>query len=227
MSVFHEVVSWLILLYGVALPVAVILGVVRLTGLKEITRFETGSGFLYRLNPITKVAFGVVVMIVASVTIWWIGATLTLAVSLLYLTMKDGLKKFGYLLALIFTSLVGSTWSVAPYVPDTILSMVFPNPSSYQVLWVWPSYFLAMGYQPELTLQALIYGVQIGFRVTAVLSSALLLILTTTTSDIFRMFTKLRVPLAITFSLLVGVKTVPKIFELLDSSVKMQFLRGL
>jgi energy-coupling factor transport system permease protein len=84
-----------------------------------------------------------------------------------------------------------------------------------------------MGYEPVLTLQALIYGLQISFRVTATLVSALLLILTTTTSDIFRMFTKMKIPLPVIFSVMVGVRTVPKIFELLDTSVKMQLLRGL
>ena len=65
------------------------------------------------------------------------------------------------------------------------------------------------------------------FRVVPVLLSALLLIITTTGSDIFRMFTKMKVPLAVTFSVLVGIRVVPRIFELLDTSIKMQYLRGL
>ncbi|AWR98606.1 energy-coupling factor transporter transmembrane component T family protein [Metallosphaera hakonensis] len=224
-TVIVNLISWFIVFYGVALPVMIIFGVIRIAGFKEITRFEKGEGLLYRLNPLTKVALGVGVMVVASVTIWWIGALLTLGISLLYLTLRDGLRKFVYLMALVFSSLIISTWSVAPYVPTSILSLVFPNPSSYHVIWTWPSYFSVMGYQSNLTEEALIYGIQIGFRVTAVLASSLLLALTTTTSDIFRMFTKLKVPLSLTFTLLVGVKTVPRIFELLDSSVKMQFIR--
>lgn len=225
----QNIISLFLFFYGVALPIGLLLTVVGLKGLMEITRYESGKTFLYKLNPLTKVFFGIVVMSVAAVTIWWIGAILTLAIMFLYLTLNDGKKKFAYITLLVFITIVGSTWSIAPYTPNSVLQMVFPCPtSSYTVVWVWPSYFVnIMGYEPQLTLQALIYGAQISFRVTSVLVSSLLLILTTTTSDIFRMFSKLKVPLAITFSILVGVKTVPRIFEILDTSVKMQFIRGL
>ncbi|MEM0373384.1 MAG: energy-coupling factor transporter transmembrane protein EcfT, partial [Sulfolobales archaeon] len=38
---------------------------------------------------------------------------------------------------------------------------------------------------------------------------------------------KMKIPIAITFSILVGIRIVPRIFELLDTSIKMQYLRGL
>jgi energy-coupling factor transport system permease protein len=223
----QNVISWFLFFYGVALPIVIIIGAIGLRGFIELTRFERGSTFLYKLNPITKLVFGVAVMAVASTTIWWIGALLTLAILPLYLTLNNGPKKFLYVVLLVLSTIISTTWAVAPYTPNSVLEMVFPNPSSYETVWVWPSYFTYMGYEPVLTLQALIYGLQISFRVTATLVSALLLILTTTTSDIFRMFTKMKVPLPVTFSVMVGVRTVPKIFELLDTSVKMQLLRGL
>lgn len=223
----QNVISWFLFFYGVALPVVIIIGAIGLKGFIELTRFEKGSSFLYKLNPVTKLVFGVVVMVVASTTIWWIGALLTLAILPLYLTLNNGLKKFLYVVLLVFSTIIGSTWAIAPYTPTSVLELVFPNPSSYETVWVWPNYFTHMGYEHVLTLQAVIYGLQVSFRVTATLVSALLLILTTTTSDIFRMFTKMKIPLPITFSIMVGVRTVPKIFEVLDTSVKMQLLRGL
>jgi ABC-type cobalt transport system, permease component CbiQ and related transporters len=222
----QNVISWLLFFYGVALPVVIIVGAIGLRGFIELTRFEKGSTFLYKLNPITKLVFGVAVMAVASTTIWWIGALLTLAILPLYLTLNNGPKKFLYVVLLVFSTIISTTWAVAPYTPNSVLEMVFPNPSSYETVWVWPSYFTYMGYEPVLTLQALIYGFQISFRVTATLVSALLLILTTTTSDIFRMFTKMKIPLPIIFSVMVGVRTVPKIFELLDTSVRCSCLEG-
>ncbi|MCH1771547.1 MULTISPECIES: energy-coupling factor transporter transmembrane protein EcfT [Metallosphaera] len=226
MSLITTLISWFLFFYGVGFPVLLIVSVVRLKGFMEITRYESGTGFMYRVNPVTKVLLGLAVMGVASTTVWWIGALLTLAISLVYLTLRDGVRKLVYLSVVLVSSLISSMWSVAPYVTPSILELAFPHQNLVTV-WTWPSYFEVMGYQPNLALQALMYGLQIGFRVTAVLASALILVLTTTTSDIFRMFTKLRAPLSLTFSLLVGVRTVPRIFELLDSSVKMQFIRGL
>lgn len=225
--IIQNVISWFLFFYGVVFPVLLLLSVLGLKGFLEITKYESGKTFLYRLNPVTKLIFGIAVMVIASTTIWWIGAILTIAVSVLYLTLTDGKRKFAYIVILNLISVIGATWAIAPYTPPSVLEQVFPNPSSYTTVWVWPSYFTAMGYEPELTLQALIYGLQISFRITAVLDSALILILTTTTSDLFRMFTKIKVPLPVTFSLLVGVRTVPRIFELFDTSIKIQFSRGL
>jgi len=222
----QEIISWYLFFFGVGLPVILIFWLIGLKGFIELTRFETGNTFLYKMNPLTKILFGIVVMTVASTTIWWIGALLTVAILPLYLTLNNGVRKFTYVLLLAFSSIVGSTWAIAPFTPPLVLQEVFPN-QHYITVWVWPTYFSVMGYEPTLTLQAIIYGVQTAFRVTATLVAALILVVSTSVSDLFRMLTKIKVPLAITFSLLVGLRTIPKVFELLDTSLKMQMLRGL
>ena len=105
----QNVISWLLLFYGVALPVVIIVGAIGLRGFIELTRFEKGSTFLYKLNPITKLVFGVAVMAVASTTIWWIGALLTLAILPLYLTLNNGPKKFLYVVLLVFSTIISTT----------------------------------------------------------------------------------------------------------------------
>ncbi|MBB5254452.1 energy-coupling factor transporter transmembrane component T family protein [Sulfurisphaera ohwakuensis] len=222
----QNIISWYLVLFGIALPVLLIFWWIGLKGFVELTKYEKGESFLYRLNPITKILFGIVIMAVASTTVWWIGALLTFAILPLYLTLNNGLKKFGYVLMLTFSSLIGSTWAIAPYTPPYILNEVFPNQNPI-TLWVWPNYFTVMGYVPDLTLQAIYYGLQTAFRITVTLVSALLLVVSTSVSDLFKSFTQIKVPLAITFSLMVGFRTIPKIFELLDTSLKMQILRGL
>ncbi|MEM4884514.1 MAG: energy-coupling factor transporter transmembrane protein EcfT [Saccharolobus sp.] len=223
--IIDQVISWLLFFYGSIVPFLIIVFLMGLTGLREITRYESGNTFLYKLNPITKLILSIVVMIVAATTIWWIGAILTLFLLLLYLTLTNGLRKFGYAFFLTLSTITGTTWATAPYVPPNVLQAA--GLSQGEIIWVWPSYFQVMGYEPQLSLGDLIYGFQISFRVAPVLLSALLLITTTTGSDIFRMFTKMKIPIAITFSILVGIRIVPRIFELLDTSIKMQYLRGL
>lgn len=223
----QNIISWYLTLFGVALPILLVFWWIGLKGFVELTKYEKGESFLYKLNPITKILFGIVVMVVASTTIWWIAAILTFSILPLYLTLNNGLKKFGYVSMLTISSLVGTTWAVAPYTPPYLLNQVFPNQNPV-VVWVWPSYFTFMGYVPVLTLQALFYGLQVAFRITATLVAALLLVVSTSVSDLFKSFTQMKViPLAVTFSLMVGFRTIPRIFELLDTSVKMQILRGL
>ncbi|WP_016730604.1 energy-coupling factor transporter transmembrane component T family protein [Saccharolobus islandicus] len=226
-TLVDQIISWIIVLYGSAVPALFVIFLIGITGLREITRYETGNTFLYKLNPVTKVVLTIVVMIVAATTIWWIGATLTLILLLSYLTLNDGVRKFGYAFFLALSTILGGTWSIAPYTPPSTLQLAFPNVKQFTVIWTFPSYFQVMGYEQQLTLEALIYGLQTTFRVAPVLLSALLFITTTTGSDIFRMFTKIKIPIAITFSVLVGIRMIPRIFELLDTSVKMQYIRGL
>jgi|ECHvirMinimDraft_2_1075157.scaffolds.fasta_scaffold00289_5 energy-coupling factor transport system permease protein len=226
MDLVNQVVSWFLIFYGTTFPILVITVLVGITGFIEITRYERGRSFLYRLNPLSKLAFGVTAMVLAATTVWWIGAALTLSLLLLMLTLNAGRRKFVYSLYLAVSLILVTLWGNAPFVPPSVLAIAFPG-EALRPIWVWPTYFQIMGYQPALTLQALLYGLQISFRVTTVVLSALLLVLTTTVSDIFRMFTKLKVPLPLLFSLTVGVRSVPRIFEVLDTSVKMQFARGL
>ena len=49
-----QVLGWLLFIAGAALPIYVVFGVVRLSGLREITRYDRGRSFLYGLNPGTK-----------------------------------------------------------------------------------------------------------------------------------------------------------------------------
>ncbi len=221
-----DAISWIIFLFGVALPFYLLLGAIGIRGFKEITGYEPYHTFLYRMNPLVKIILSLTVMIAATVTIWWIGAILTLSVLLLYLTLKNGGRKLflGGLFAL--STIIGTAWGYAPFTTAATLSVAFPE-YHQTILWTWPSYFTIMGYEPHLTLQALEYGLQISFRTAAIMSSALLLVMTNTPSQILRGLHKFSVPDSIIFTLMVGMKSIPAIFGYLDESIKIQMMRGL
>jgi len=208
------------------IPAFIIVFLIGLTGLKEITKYEVYNTFFYKLNPVTKFIFLVAVIALISTTIWWIGAIFSSILLFSFLTLKDGVKRFSYASFLFISSLLGGTWDTAPFLSYQALQRAFPN-QNFTVIWVFPSYFTVMGYDKELTLQALFFALQVSFRVAPLILSGLLFVMTTSTAEIFRMFTRVKVPIPITFSVLVGVRTIPRIFELLDTSVKMQYIRGL
>lgn len=221
-----EIISWLIFLFGIAGPFYLILSAIGIRGFKEITGYEPFNTFLYRMNPLVKIVLSLTVMIAATITIWWIGAILTVAILSTYLTLKNGGRKLylGGLFAL--STIIGTAWGYAPFTTVTTLSIAFPvfHPT---VLWTWPTYFSFMGYEPQLTLQALLYGLQISFRTSAIISSALLLVMTNTPSQILRSLHKFSIPDSIIFTLMVGMKSIPAIFGYLDESMKIQMMRGL
>ncbi len=224
--VLVQVISWIILLFGITMPFYLILVAIGIRGFKEITSYEAHGTFYYRLNPVVKIVLSMTVMIVAAITVWWIAAVFTFVLLFSYLSLKRGRRKFLYGLFFTISILVGTTWGYAPYVTPFTLYYAFPGYHPL-VIWTWPSYFGIMGYEHYLTIQSLEYGLQVAFRSAAITVSALLLIMTNTPTQILRAFHKVHVPDAIIFILMVGMKTVPEIFVYLDDSIKMQFMRGL
>lgn len=221
-----NIISWIIFLFGVTAPVYLILGAIGIRGFKEITEFEPHTSLFYRMNPLVKMFLSFSVMVVSAITIWWIGAILTLLILLCYLTLKDGTRKFYIGTLFMISTVIGTAWGYAPFAPNAILSIAFPGYSPVAI-WVWPSYFSIMGYQHVLTFQAVEYGLQISFRTAAIMSSALLLVMTNTPTQILRTLHKVSVPDSVIFSLMVGMRSIPSIFSYLDESVKIQVMRGL
>jgi len=221
-----QVVSWIIVFSGSLIPAAIIVFLIGLTGLKEITIFEEHNTFFYKLNPVTKFVFLIAIIVLVSTTIWWIGAIFSLILLFSFLTLKDGVRRFFYAFLLFVSAVVAETWNMAPFVSPFAVMSDFPHQKPI-IIWVFPSYFTVMGYDRVLTLQALLFAFQVSFRMVAPLLSSLLFAMTTGTAEIFRMFSKVKIPIPITFSLLAGVRTIPRIFELVDTTVKMQYIRGL
>ena len=219
-------ISWAFFLFGVTLPLVIVLKVIGLTGFQEITRFERHTSFYYKLNPITKICFTFLVTIVAAVTIWWVGAIITASLLLFYLTLLNGSRKFMLGLYLAFATIIGTIQGISPYVADLTLQAAYGN-FTPRIIWTWPSYFAIMGFEHTLSLQALLYGMQISMRVAPVLLSALLLVMTSTPSEILRSLQKVGLPIPIIFSLIVAMRTIPRLFDAISLSVNVQFMRGL
>ncbi|AAY81115.1 hypothetical protein ATY89_09080 [Sulfolobus acidocaldarius] len=225
-SVADQVISWLVFFFGLIGPIVIILGLIGIRGFMEITRFEKGESVLYKISPLTKLILVISTTIAVSLTIWWFGAILALIYLLLFSTLNNPGKKILYAGFLTFSTSLGVVSSFSFYTPYYILTQAIGT-DTLHVIWYWPSYFVYMGYQPGLTLEALYYGFQVAFRFIAPMLSGLLLIITTTPSDVLRYLEKVKFPLVFIFALTVAMRSIPRIFDTLDTIVKLQMMRGL
>jgi energy-coupling factor transport system permease protein len=237
---FVNVGSLFLFLFGIVFPLYLIFGAIGLTGFRDISRYEESNTFYYRVSPLSKIIFTITLTFVVATTGWYIDISLALIILATYLSLKRGLRKLLLGCALAFSSVVGLAWFYALNTPYTLLIFAFyhqcitvPPPtlsaswlSFFTPLWSWPGYYQYLGYQPVLTLQGLLYGLQVSTRAGAVLLTALILINTSTPSAILRSLSKLRLPVVLLFALVVGMRTVPRIFDTLDTAVKVQFMRG-
>ena len=232
--------SLFLFLFGIVAPLYFIFGLIGITGFRDISRYEESNTFYYRVSPLSKIIFTITLTFVVATTGWYIDVSLALIILATYLSLRRGVRKLMLASALAFASVVGLAWFYALNTPYTLLIFAFdhqcltvPPPtlsaawlSYFTPLWSWPSYYQILGYQPVLTVQGLLYGLQVSTRTGAVLLTALILINTSTPSAILRSLSKLKIPVVLLFALVVGMRTVPRIFDTLDTAVKVQYMRG-
>ncbi|BFH73906.1 energy-coupling factor transporter transmembrane component T [Sulfurisphaera javensis] len=216
----NVIISWYLYLFGVTFLVYILFVALGVKGFKELTTYVEKKTLLHRINPLTKIIILLLVTIVASQSIWWIGATLGVIAFSLFIP----LKRVKVVSLFTFMQVFGMTWGFAIYTSPSLIQQLFGN--KLTTIWVFPSYFIYFGVVPDLTLQALIYGFQVAMRVWSMFLFSILILMTTTTSEVIRALSKFKVPLSITFAITIAMISIPRIFEIADTAYKIQVMRG-
>jgi len=239
---YTPVVNWVIalvmLLYGPVLVVYLIFKLIGFQGYMSLFRFVEGKSFIYRLDPRVKILLSIIITTVAAITIWWTSAIMFLAVMVLYAFLSNIREKLRVALPLILSSFIGTAWTESIFAPFSYLQYIFHHVT---FLYVFPQPLAALGitsgsgvfYVPFLgyvsnpvgmTWEGIIYGLQITFRAVAAIASGLLLIFSTSPSDILRSLEKSKLPIELGFTLLLAVSSVPKVLE--NSMIVLNSLRA-
>lgn len=192
------------------MPVYIVFGLIGLSGLKEITRYEGHDSFYYRLNPVTKIAALFMVALATSFAGLHLGLLATGVILASYATLCRGKEKFK--IGALFTVAVvwGTVWgSVSDRLSFLLSSGLAANPRGFSIFY------------SELTR---IFGEEVA--VSGVFLMALILVMTSTPSSVMRALKRIGLPNPITFSVVVGMKTVPALLEALNATTKVQLMRG-
>jgi energy-coupling factor transport system permease protein len=204
-------VEWLVFLLGAVVPIYIAFGLIGLTGFRELTRYEAHNSFYYGLNPATKIlALFLVALSISSAGVY-LGLLATLVILASYATLADGWRKLW--LGVLFTIAVvwGTVWgSVGDHI-----SFVINGGGIIGSAGGFPDFY-----------DELIRVVAADFAVSGVFLLALILVMTSTPSSVVRSLRKVGFPNPVTFSLVVGMKTVPALLDAVNWTVKVQFMRG-
>jgi len=203
-------VEYLIFFLGAVVPVYIVFGVIGLSGLRSLTRYEVHDSFYYRLNSGTKVVSLFMVALTTSFAGIYLGLLATGVILASYATLAHGREKLA--LGTLFTIAVvwGTVWGS---VSDR-LSFIIGQESVGNA--VNTSFFF-----DDLTRT-----VASDVAASAVFLLALILVMTSTPSDVMRVLRKIGLPNPITFSVVVGMRTVPILLEAINSIMKVQLMRG-
>ncbi|MEM0290085.1 MAG: energy-coupling factor transporter transmembrane component T [Metallosphaera sp.] len=220
MSLISDVVSWYLYLFGLTFPIYLLFAKLGFTGFKRLTSYVESKTFLHELNPVTKFVILLLLTVVSSQSIWWVGAI----AGLITLSFFFFLRRLRLVALFSLMQLIGTSWGSAIYASPSVLNLIF-GPDQ-KVLWVFPSYFSIFGVNRDLTEQALIYGFQISMRVWPMFLFSFIILMTTTVTEVIDALSELKAPLALTFALGVAILTIPRIFDVAETAYKIQVMRG-
>lgn len=217
--ILHEVESWLIVI-GSSISPFYILYKIGFRGFEKLTTYVEGRTPYHRLHPLTKLLITFIITIICAQSIWWVG----LIAGIISLYFYYTLRRLRLILAFTSLQMIASVLDYSYFVSPTLIEKIFGN--HLLIIWRFPPYFIYMGFDPYLTLQAIIYSLQVSMRVWGMLLYSDLILLTTTPSQVVRSFHKLRIPMPITFAVTVALVSIPRIFETADTIIKLQYMKG-
>lgn len=204
------VAEWALFFAGAAVPVYIVFGFIGLAGLREITRYESHDSLYYRLNPATKLAALFMVAVSSSFAGLYLGLAATAVILASYATLFHGGEKLK--LGTLFTIAVvwGTVWGS---VSDRISFAINAQSSGAPV-------------NTDFLYRDLTRVVASEVAVSGVFLLALILVMTSTPSSVMRALRRIGIPNPITFSVVVGMRTVPLLLEAINGIVKIQLMRG-
>lgn len=202
--------EWVLFFVGAAVPIYVVFGLIGLAGLRKITRYETYGSIYYRLNPATKLAALFMIAVSSSFAGLYLGLLATLVILLSYATLVHGAEKLK--LGALFTAAVvwGTVWGS---VSDRVFFAINAETAG-------------VPFDTAFVYRDLVRIVASEVAVSGVFLLALILVMTSTPSSVMRALRRVGIPNPITFSVVVGMRTVPLLLEAIDGIVKVQLMRG-
>src|SRR5271157_1214372 len=204
------VLQYLVFYLGALVPIYILFGLIGLSGLRKITRYELHDSFYYRLNPATKLAALFMVALSSSYAGIYLGLLATGVILASYATLAGGKEKLK--LGILFTIAVvwGTVWGS---VSDRLFFVIGEESTG--------GAFNTSFFFGDLTRL-----VASEVAVSGVFLLALVLVMTSTPSSVMRILRKIGIPNPGTFSVVVGMRTVPLLLEAINSITKVQLMRG-
>lgn len=203
-------VYWTIFFVGAALPVYIVFGLIGLSGLRKITRYESHDSLYYRLNPATKIAALFMVALASSFAGIYLGLAATIIILTSYATLIRGGEKLK--IGILFTVAVvwGTVWgSLSDRISFIVASAIGGSSADFPFFY----HFVTRVVAEDVA-------------VSGVFLMALILVMTSTPSSVMRALRRIGIPNPLTFSVVVGMKTVPLLLEAINSTVQVQLMRG-
>jgi len=203
----------------VALP-AVFVKLVGLGGLRSIFSYEVRDGPIHRLDPRIKLLYPFMVSTTSVALSWRAVLGLVALTGVPWLILRPAPSRVRALLTMALVPAVSIIWSQALFHPAV-------SPAGLPLVdFRFPSTISWLG-TPGISISGLTYGAEQSGRLLVSVSASLLLVLTTSPSDMVWAFRKFRLPAKAGFALGVALRFLPDLFTRLTTLLRAVEVRGL
>jgi energy-coupling factor transport system permease protein len=213
----ETIISYLLMFIVPLLLPALFIKLVGFQGLKQLFSYEPKQSIIHRLDPRLKIIYPILIGILAVVLNWqfvFILFALTLIPWILLNPSKDRIQ---VLITMAGVPALGMIWSQGMFHAATHADAYY----LFQFPWT-VSWYGTHGVSTE----GILYGAEQAGRMLVAVSASLILLLTTTPSEIIWAFYKFRMPAAAGLAFTVAIRFLPQMIEKLTLLLKAIEVRG-
>jgi energy-coupling factor transport system permease protein len=216
-TVAGETIAAYFLMFIVPLMIPVLfVKLVGFQGLRQLFSYEPKQSLIHKLDPRLKIVYPVVIGILA-VMLNWQYVFILFGLSLIpWILLRPSKERIRVLVTMAATPALGMIWSQGIFHHTLGIT-------HYLVQFPWTiSWYGAHG----LSIEGLIYGAEQAGRMLVAVSASLILLLTTTPTDIIWSFYKFRMPAPAGLAFTVALRFLPQMIERLTILLKAIEVRG-
>jgi energy-coupling factor transport system permease protein len=203
----------------VVLPAAFV-KLVGLGGLRSVFAYEAADGPIHRIDPRIKLLYPFIFSSM-SVLLSWQAVFVLVGISIIpWMILRPSRARVRTLLTLALSPTVGVIWSQALFHPAVSAS------GAPIVNWPFPPTISWIG-TSGISLPGLVYGAEQSGRLLVSVSASLLLVVTTSPSDMVWAFRKFRLPAKAGFAVSVALRFLPDFFTRMSVLLRAVEVRGL
>jgi energy-coupling factor transport system permease protein len=186
-------------------------------GLRHLFSYEPKQSIVHALDPRIKVV-APVLMGILSVFLNWDYVYILVAFTLIPWTLlRPSAKRLRVIITMVGIPVIGSIWSQGLFHTE--------GGATTHLLFIFPSTLSWMG-TPGLSSTGLLYGLQQAGRTMAGVLAALLLLFTTTPSEVVWAFYKFRLPAAAGLAFSAALRFLPNMMERMTVLLQVVQVRG-
>lgn len=213
----ETIVSYLLMFIVPLLLPTLFVKLVGFQGLRQLFSYELKPSIIHRLDPRLKIAYPVLIGILAVLLNWEFVFILFAFTLIPWVLLGPSKKRLRVLITMAGTPAIGMIWSQGMFHAATHVDAHYLFHFPWTVSWYGTK---------GVSTEGILYGAEQAGRMLVAVSASLILLMTTTPSEIIWAFYKFRMPAAAGLAFTVALRFLPQMIEKLTLLLKAVEVRG-